>query len=1193
MLVPSPKRTKICAEALQFCFFPLEDLLSCAQTQKIKMGAQQSSSPNMANDVVGGIADEEETLPPSSLATPPAIFRHTPTLISTSISNTVARLSPQRRRREQKRNSQHDGRSHNVEGCPSPMKKKLDDGKKNNGGGVQGFDALAAVLLKRHNELVSKPLSTDGLLNNKWKQLKKKESKPWQSSHAGTISSPKSVAAGLMPTIVSPTHPNHQSPAPSPLLNPSPIEYEDPQVGPLYLMSSTNLGMRRLPFEDIVRLKMGDEFFLVFPQPSGKRPPNVSQRVWAEADSHRKPDHVSKDLWRKVNTQLYAILGDFQKTVLDGIRGSQEERVQIFNNELSRRSFQRDRVVYYELHLTVQSCSEEETLRHFDLPERTINHLIEKPKSVLGDGFHVQLYGYGSFLLRFATLPYVEVYVSRKQEDPYLDSSIGNFPRSNNEDTILTALKAQLNATNGDMAATVQVMMGYYHHSFTQLKRQQPQPIDGTKILHELISKELTSEKLERFAVMIDNDYRERMLELYSDFSEATPFLISEERHLHYYNELKSTFPHTYQVLHAIASSRYFLDQQRNVDEDMSANNSNLLQTKERKLLFAFYALLRTKSRYLLNHWSQVDSLARCYKGQQQPGAQGFAGSFHSTLRTSLKKQQDLYLIGSQHISEKLRELPYVSGAFDNHNRVINKKSNTDGKSALSHIGTATYLKQDRPFELLPGSEIVSPSGVEFRLTNCFKTDDPFIYLLKGTVTSIILEDASAAINHEKLLIESGEVEWPSLGWTVTYSPGFTPRPELVYAGQIVQPPQRAWMSPPTSPTSLVMNPGRKLASPLSKRKKSLDSKSYLQSLQFARRLIDMNSHVYLLTKMKQQFCTVHDELTTLFIDAITDASPSMAAAASYHKDIVQQINPNAGKVDRIFLFPIIPYSETSSNQMKMAYAEMGKYFQLFEIDNDGKVHAVKGSEKRRINLGVDALSARNFRELEHSLTRKLGEVGATPYVKTMIDALSQFTVENDYLHETRFHRLDCIYRLYYGAFLQPFQVHLGWKKINGDPTKNKIQPHEQFMWIVYDALRRHRFDQFIKYMKYEQFTKQENELPKDHLLRLDELYSNYCNTLEQSTDQPTKVAALFMKCVESYNRCFNGVRKSDFWLMEIEGSTWLGAFKLCDKSNYVTESLHRMDTLYGRNRTDFDLEWTRRNRFVVLTEGRPRDVLR
>eukprot|EP00986_Skeletonema_menzelii_P013053 scaffold7400_cov122-Skeletonema_menzelii.AAC.2 len=1152
------------------------------------MGAQLSSPHDIANnnEAIGGVTDEDthttSFLAPPTPAPAPALIRRGPLSTINVVSKTVARLSP--RRRMQKRSSQHDGRSRDVDGYPSPIKKKVDTthggGKKNND--VQGFDALAAVLSDRHNEFVSKKLSTVGILNAKFQQLRAPQPPQPCYSISVTTSSPQSVA-GLMspPAVVSPNHHhrdmNSSVSSPSSLLNSSTIALQDPPtVAPLILMSSTNLGVRRLQFHEILRLTTGNDFILVLPQPSGKRPASVSNRVRAEANSHRKPSNVKTDVWETAKTHWYDILYYFQKTVLEGIRGSDEELDIIHNDELARRCFQRDGQHYYELHLTIKSCSEQETLQQFNLPERTINNFIDKPMNVLGDGFYVQLYGHGTFLLRFATLPYVEIYVARKREDPYLDDSIGKFPRSQNEDTVLAALTKQLHATNGDSAATVQVMMGYYKHSCVQLKQQlgqQQQPVDETKIFDSLISNELTSEKLERFAAMVDNDYKKRMLDLYSNFSEATPYLISDEQSRHYLNELITNFPNCYRVLHTVAGSKKFPVRERNGNfghyimsstyQDNAGYDETNLLPKERQILYAFYALLRTKSRNLLEHWSQVEPLARCFKGQQQPGGKGFAGSFHSTLITSLKKQEQLYSVGAQQMSKTIRGLPHVSGAFDNHNKIHNKKSNTDGKSAIAHIGTAAYLKQDRPNELLPGTKLTSPLGIDFDLTSCSRTEDAMIYTLKGAVTSMMPEDASRSMKHEKMLIETGQVEWPALGWMVTYMPGFTPRPHLTYAGQIVQPPQRAWIRPKTSITNLVLNPKRKLSSPIStSKKKSLDSASYFECIQLARRLVDINSHKFHLVREKEQLNKVYDEATSSFIEAISEASSLIAAAASFQKDIVQQINPNARTVDQMFLFPIIPYSETSKNEMKMTYAELGRYFELFEIDDRGKVVTVKGSEKRRINLCVDALSARNFRELEYNLTRKLGEMGASPYVKAMIDVLHCITIEHDYLHETRFHRLDCIYMLYYGAFLQPLQIHLGWKNINGDPVKNKIQPHEQFMWIVYNALRRHRFNQFIKNSQ-EQFTRQERETAKDLLIRLDVAYQKYCVGLEQSPDQPSRVAALFMKCVESYNRCFHGVRNADFWLMEIEGCQWLGAFKLCGKTNYVTETLHRMHTLY------------------------------
>ena len=76
------------------------------------------------------------------------------------------------------------------------------------------------------------------------------------------------------------------------------------------------------------------------------------------------------------------------------------------------------------------------------------------------------------------------------------------------------------------------------------------------------------------------------------------------------------------------------------------------------------------------------------------------------------------------------------------------------------------------------------------------------------------------------------------------------------------------------------------------------------------------------------------------------------------------------------------------------------------------------------------------------------------------------------------------------------------------------------------------------------------------------------------------------MKYMESYCRCVGAVKRWDTWLLEIEGSKWLGAFKLTGKTNYVAEGCHRIDTLYGGGLTPDELEWRRVNQLFLMTEG-------
>ena len=107
-----------------------------------------------------------------------------------------------------------------------------------------------------------------------------------------------------------------------------------------------------------------------------------------------------------------------------------------------------------------------------------------------------------------------------------------------------------------------------------------------------------------------------------------------------------------------------------------------------------------------------------------------------------------------------------------------------------------------------------------------------------------------------------------------------------------------------------------------------------------------------------------------------------------------------------------------------------------------------------------------------------------------------------------------------------------------------------------------------------------------DDLIRLDELYSAYCDELESSTDEPSRVCAIFMKEVESYFRCVDGTKKGNFWLMEKENSDWLGAYKFSGKSNYLPEGMKRAELMNGDKLTDWEIEEIRWNRLLTLTTG-------
>lgn len=250
-----------------------------------------------------------------------------------------------------------------------------------------------------------------------------------------------------------------------------------------------------------------------------------------------------------------------------------------------------------------------------------------------------------------------------------------------------------------------------------------------------------------------------------------------------------------------------------------------------------------------------------------------------------------------------------------------------------------------------------------------------------------------------------------------------------------------------------------------------------------------------------------------------------------------------------------------------------------------GKSTLTPTTKMRRIHLCVDALSAKMFRSLKWSLTRKLTEIGSAEYVEALLTALDSFTCQHDYLHEHRMHRQDVIWRQFYGCVLQAFQAETRTLRINGDPVKNNLQSHEAFLEICYRALKRHRMNRFMEQHGEFVFAPMEGESERELLLRWDQSFVEYCTSWENSDDEPIRICNNLIKMLDGYFRSVHAVHKRDFWLCKVENIIWQGAYKASGKNNYAEEAMHRIDTLYGLDgMTDVELENFRANRFFLMT---------
>eukprot|EP00956_Cyclotella_meneghiniana_P031332 scaffold81936_cov56-Cyclotella_meneghiniana.AAC.3 len=614
------------------------------------------------------------------------------------------------------------------------------------------------------------------------------------------------------------------------------------------------------------------------------------------------------------------------------------------------------------------------------------------------------------------------------------------------------------------------------------------------------------------------------------------------------------------------------------------------MKKKNRQILYLFYGLIRTHSSWLMKYWAIVEPLGCYYKGHQQPGSKSFGGSFSASLPTAWGALETIYKEEFLSFMSSLEEETTLTGAFDNYQKVIPKKDITAFKSAITHVGTSHFLKMNKPIPYPIDTVIRSPAGVHFRVTHC-DYDDSGKYIVKGIVSWVEQgpgESENLAIPSEQQLIADGFM-LPKTGWTVVWMPGFQPRPSLEYHNQVVPPPRRAWIKKGTTDVQVAFGQDRMLCEPLASNSESLSSERMHRIHCLARRILDFRTHANYLSK--QSTDTGLNPIQNKFVSATKLASKEMDRCSKFEADLVQHINPNVDKVDKMFAFPLSPHCETSHEGMLKVYAELGQSYRMFNIEDTstptgavGRCSLTPTTKKRKINLCVDALSAKMFRALLLNLTKKLTELGSHQYVEPLLDALEQFTVQHDYLHEHRMHRQDVIWRQFYGCVLQAFQAEMRYLRINGDCVKSGLQAHEGFLKVVNTALKRHRFNRFIAYCSEQDFVCGEDESVESMLVRMDQCFVEYCSQWDDSEDEPSRLCNNLLKMLEAYFRCVHSVKKQNAWMCEVENIRWHGAYKVCGKNNYVVEGLHRIDTLYGEGMSDFDLENFRGNRFFKMT---------
>ena len=956
----------------------------------------------------------------------------------------------------------------------------------------------------------------------------------------------------------------------------------------LHRVSSQNQGMHRVKIPSMLRMRVNDVFTLVVPptdntQPTAAIPPRL------------------------------AMLSNFGRIIVSAAPSNlnKSQRDSYVSVEFNKRTFSQEGMNHIEFNVRVASYPERHILAQLNPLPADLNHML----GVGNAGLYLDLKGYGTgrgVLLRLSDLPYFQVFVMRDPGAPFLDPSF-EFPYRQKEQTLGRKLAEELYQSKGDTVSTVQIMMNYYkttsHRAASAEKKGSSSEfsiIKAETLLQKQLVDELSGDNLEKYSNAVDTKYQSEMSDRLSDWWKASSYLTSDPDIAVFYNDLKEQFPMCHFVFACAVSTRsYQVSTWSVLQPREEEDEGEQLHRKQRMILYVFFGLLRTRNRNLLLHYSMVEPLANWFKGLQQPGRRSISGGFNSDLRRTWKRLGEMYDQCIPTFNEKLQSTERCHGALDNHNKIIRSKFMTEGKSAIVHIGTAMFLRQDKPYYLPVGTKMISPMGISFNVIECTRHSDTQLKLTGNVCPQYLLRISLSPIwstrnlQHEIVRILDGFL-YPEIGWVIAPNgvPGQSPMPEVTYRRQTVPPPMKAWVNGNATSQDILLGDSRPFSTSADPTAITLTSARMhglhcqaqrIQDMQTMAKYFERKRHELLEEGTDALSASLRDQSSSVFafIQSMNGSSLELCRARVFESDLVTHVNSRWRKVDLMFAWGVTPYSETSHEGMKKVFYKLGVNFQMFSVDEEKQMcHLLPNALRRRIHLVVDALTSRNFRCLKMNLSKKLTELGNADMILPMLECLSRFTCTHDYLHETRMHRSDAIYRSHFGGYLQPMACHLQLKRITGDPGSRNVQGHEQFLFMAQIAHSRVRFETYLEQRDESIITPLITESRADHLMRMDADFTAWCDEFNEGLDEPTIAANLFIKYVESYRRCYNGAKNGNTWLMDIEGYHWLGGYKITGKTNYVTETCHRMDVLFGGGLTPDELEWRRLNQVFVMTHG-------
>eukprot|EP00956_Cyclotella_meneghiniana_P023789 scaffold46927_cov56-Cyclotella_meneghiniana.AAC.3 len=600
------------------------------------------------------------------------------------------------------------------------------------------------------------------------------------------------------------------------------------------------------------------------------------------------------------------------------------------------------------------------------------------------------------------------------------------------------------------------------------------------------------------------------------------------------------------------------------------------LSSKKRSLTNYFFALIRVRDPHNLIYWAMIGTMAMFNNGASiQYFKNPLIGSFSAGKKSTFNHLKRLHAETS-HIRRYLIESQAVCGSsLDNYN--CDHRMDAFQHGSAYHKGIVFNIIRGRAFPVPTGTTVIDRyTGVEWTVVSSRMID---------TWTC----ECSLMIFHPPLMHPfRRRINLPSVHWkfgTVPCDP--MPSVEITYIDQHIPESMRQKVPQGSTIKGLVLgcrewmedHETTRPMRPYTPREhvSAMESVHLLEQVFFYNRWSAGDEFVR---------TDKHPHVIAAFvkINALLAANPQLETnVRNYQVDSLKYWNVTHNHVDKMMLLPICPRDEMKNDEAMLAMIDIMEELAIINKNEKGEYELSSTASSRIIFQYGDVLTIRKWYSLRFFILRKMTHIGREEYVSMILTAYDRFIKIHDYLHEN-IHRVQVIYKLYYGGFIQAFQALLKAKRIKMDPTKGAWKEHKALLRKIYHAVERVRIEAFFESEGPDVIGETDNAV--NCIWGLQSKFNEFCNSLEHSPCQISRMCALFMKITKTWLLCDTAVSPGDWALLEVFGCDWIDIWASVGKYQYTLETKRRIEVLY-RLLSWPELEFHRNGRFVRTKDGR------